>query len=131
MPKLSTRQHIILMEMFADSDMIDQNPNASNWPPSLWDNFSRYPRSIETLEAKGYLVPHTNKRGEIVGYTVTELAYQFAADNISEIISEHNNNRNMRVLENSCPKCGGTGYIREFSHVAGGVCFYCNGKGHK
>lgn len=28
-----------------------------------------------------------------------------------------------------CPKCAGTGYIREYNHVAGGVCFLCNGKG--
>lgn len=28
-----------------------------------------------------------------------------------------------------CPKCGGTGVIREYSHVAGGCCFHCNGKG--
>lgn len=28
-----------------------------------------------------------------------------------------------------CPKCGGRGYISEYSYVAGGMCFECNGKG--
>ncbi len=27
----------------------------------------------------------------------------------------------------SCPRCGGTGYLPEFSHVAGGTCFLCGG----
>jgi len=27
----------------------------------------------------------------------------------------------------SCPRCGGTGYLPQFSHVAGGVCFLCGG----
>jgi len=27
----------------------------------------------------------------------------------------------------SCPRCGGTGYLPHFSHVAGGVCFLCGG----
>lgn len=26
-----------------------------------------------------------------------------------------------------CPKCGGLGRIPEFHHIAGGVCFRCNG----
>lgn len=29
-----------------------------------------------------------------------------------------------------CPKCGGTGFIREYGHIASGVCFACNGQGH-
>lgn len=28
-----------------------------------------------------------------------------------------------------CPRCGGTGHLPEYSHVAGGVCFRCNGSG--
>jgi len=28
-----------------------------------------------------------------------------------------------------CPRCGGSGYLPEFSHVAGGVCFCCGGSG--
>lgn len=30
-----------------------------------------------------------------------------------------------------CPKCsGGSGHIKAFSHVMGGVCFKCGGKGY-
>jgi len=29
----------------------------------------------------------------------------------------------------SCPRCGGGGYLPEFSHVAGGICFLCGGDG--
>ena len=29
----------------------------------------------------------------------------------------------------SCSRCGGTGYLPEYSHVAGGVCFACGGGG--
>jgi hypothetical protein len=28
-----------------------------------------------------------------------------------------------------CPRCGGTGYLPEYSHVSGGVCFRCGGSG--
>jgi hypothetical protein len=28
-----------------------------------------------------------------------------------------------------CPKCGGSGVLRQYGHVAGGVCFHCNGRG--
>ena len=28
-----------------------------------------------------------------------------------------------------CDRCGGTGYLPQFRHVAGGVCFKCNGLG--
>jgi hypothetical protein len=29
-----------------------------------------------------------------------------------------------------CPRCGGSGYLPEFSHVQGGVCFLCGGGGN-
>ena len=28
-----------------------------------------------------------------------------------------------------CSRCGGSGYIPKWSHIAGGVCFKCNGRG--
>lgn len=28
-----------------------------------------------------------------------------------------------------CPKCNGLGVIREYGHIANGVCFQCNGSG--
>lgn len=30
---------------------------------------------------------------------------------------------------NTCPKCGGKGTLDHYRHVAGGVCFHCNGSG--
>jgi hypothetical protein len=28
-----------------------------------------------------------------------------------------------------CPKCGGSGYIPAYNHIAGGICFSCRGEG--
>ena len=35
----------------------------------------------------------------------------------------------VRNSKRICGKCGGKGSISEYGHVAGGVCFSCNGKG--
>jgi len=37
----------------------------------------------------------------------------------------------MNLVKVECMKCSGTGYIRAFNHVMGGVCFSCEGKGYK
>lgn len=41
--------------------------------------------------------------------------------------------RALRVKRNAmtgpCGSCSGTGYIGQFSHVSGGVCFSCEGRG--
>ena len=29
---------------------------------------------------------------------------------------------------NACPRCGGTGYINAYIHVAAGICFLCQSK---
>ena len=34
-------------------------------------------------------------------------------------------------LDFTCPKCGGSGYIHYYDHVAGGICFKCNGSGKR
>ena len=31
----------------------------------------------------------------------------------------------VKSYSNQCPKCGGQGRIKEYSHIAGGVCFHC------
>lgn len=28
-----------------------------------------------------------------------------------------------------CPKCGGSGELKEYRHIANGVCFHCHGTG--
>jgi len=37
--------------------------------------------------------------------------------------------QSMGVERGGCPRCGGSGYLPQFSHVAGGVCFLCGGGG--
>ena len=27
----------------------------------------------------------------------------------------------------ACPRCGGTGYLPQYSHIEGGICFKCRG----
>lgn len=38
-------------------------------------------------------------------------------------------NGKMMDVVMDCNRCGGTGYLREFRHVQGGVCFKCGGRG--
>ena len=33
----------------------------------------------------------------------------------------------MRVV---CRKCNGTGYLKEYDYIDGGICFTCQGKGY-
>lgn len=37
---------------------------------------------------------------------------------------------NFRFLTNSvpCDRCNGTGYLMQFRHIEGGICFKCRGK---
>lgn len=35
-------------------------------------------------------------------------------------------NRSTFQVKQACPACNGTGYIMEFAHVAGGICYKCN-----
>lgn len=35
------------------------------------------------------------------------------------------------MIRVSCVKCDGSGYIKAFDHVVGGVCFSCSGKGYR
>ena len=34
------------------------------------------------------------------------------------------------MIKAECNKCNGTGFIKEFNHVIGGVCFNCHGDGY-
>lgn len=33
-------------------------------------------------------------------------------------------------VKNECGKCGGRGHIKGYEHIAGGVCFQCDGTGY-
>ena len=37
--------------------------------------------------------------------------------------------REMETFDDVCMRCGGTGYLPEYNHVEGGVCFACGGSG--
>ena len=37
--------------------------------------------------------------------------------------------QSMGIERGGCPRCGGSGNLPQFSHVAGGVCFLCGGDG--
>ena len=37
--------------------------------------------------------------------------------------------RDMETFDDVCMRCGGTGYLPEYNHVEGGVCFSCDGSG--
>ena len=39
---------------------------------------------------------------------------------------DHNQTKYYEIVE-SCPACGGTGYIPEYKHIDGGRCFTCDG----
>ncbi len=34
------------------------------------------------------------------------------------------------MIKVECAKCGGKGEIKAFSGIAGGICFFCGGKGY-
>lgn len=56
---------------------------------------------------------------------VTESGLQFAVENFGSLDSI----KRSKAWRNVCPKCDGKGYIQEYGHIAGGVCFQCNGNG--
>lgn len=74
-------------------------------------------RTLSALERKGLVVSVLDGR-----YTCTYLTragYDAASPNYTP----------QKDYSHACPKCGGNGYIREYSHVSGGICYACNGKG--
>ena len=36
----------------------------------------------------------------------------------------------MEKIQVTCGKCSGTGNLTEYKHIAGGICFACNGVGY-
>jgi hypothetical protein len=58
---------------------------------------------------------------------VTESGLQFAIENFGSLDAI----KRSKAWKNICPKCDGKGYIQEYGHIAGGVCFQCNGNGRK
>jgi hypothetical protein len=80
---------------------------------ALWDANSK---TVDSLIARGLAV--AIMRGRYTVLCLTQQGYDLG--NAEEAEVSH---------KNICPKCGGTGYIRQYSHVSGGICFHCNGTG--
>lgn len=80
---------------------------------ALWDANSK---TLEALESRGLIV--TLMRGPYTYFYLTQHGYDMGNAEDAEV-----------SRKNVCPKCGGTGYIRQYSHVSGGICFHCNGTG--
>lgn len=62
--------------------------------------------------------PKLPKMKSILGWKVLHL-----------YVDPHPGKHNSDRIPVDCGKCGGSGYIRAFSHVEGGVCFECEGHG--
>lgn len=59
--------------------------------------------------------------------TMCNICHLLIHQNYSIPIYGHNGQ--LIQLENFCDRCGGSGYLPEYSHVQGGVCFKCGGLG--
>ena len=45
------------------------------------------------------------------------------------VVTKIDKNGTKYWYEHKCPRCGGSGYLSEYSYISGGVCFKCNGSG--
>ena len=110
------------------------------------DKLDNDPDNLEVLSKDEHQAIHRNERDERIDRIVKKLSsikiktrYNKTPSNnlinIGRLISAENSRIN--TLFNSfkslgsdrgtCPRCGGTGYLPHFNHVAGGVCFLCGG----
>jgi len=61
---------------------------------------------------------------------VAKLRKRLNSARLNSILSELKNDRfGEGLFDRRCTRCGGTGYLSEYSHVEGGVCFACGGSG--
>ena len=110
------------------------------------DKLDNHPDNLEVLSKEEHQAIHRNERLQRVERITNKLSniknkigisdiQAHNSSNIDRII--HSENARINTLFNSfkslgssrgsCPRCGGTGYLPHFSHVAGGVCFLCGG----
>ena len=84
---------------------------------ALWDANSK---TLEALKSRGLIVVLMRDIDGIqcMYFYLTQQGYTLGNAEDAEV-----------SRKNVCPKCGGTGYIRQYSHVSGGICFHCNGTG--
>ena len=104
------------------------------------------PDNLQVLSKEEHQAIHRNERKErldriakklsnIKAKTENNRTHSNHSINIDRLISSENAriNRLFNTFKShhssrgACPRCSGTGYLPHFSHVAGGVCFLCNG----
>lgn len=62
-------------------------------------------------------------------YTVKNNDFTEFDSNPDLILDRIDRNNTHYYTSTRCPKCGGTGYLKYYVHVEGGVCFRCGGTG--
>ena len=88
-------------------------------------------RATSKAVAEGYVVRSTANsfvatKGEKVYQAVYSRCDTTAAVSFAFVDMKA---RSIRIDSAPCPKCNGRGYMGEYSHVKGGVCFRCKGSG--
>ena len=86
---------------------------------------------IKHIQSSGRQQAQNNETAD--SYTeedIAQLRSRLKKARIKSMLSEFRNDRyGSGQFEGICTRCGGTGYLSEYSYVEGGVCFACGGSG--
>ena len=107
------------------------------------DKLDNDPDNLQVLTKEEHQVIHRNERKNKFERITKKLTNTKKQNKISWDFSkriekiEHTKAQRINILPNAfislgydsvgCSRCGGSGYLPQFSHVAGGVCFACGG----
>lgn len=108
MKKLSSTQQKLIAEAIAEHG--DFLPNETSQTQAFWNANLKTILSLVKLGLAAY--NETEKY-----YYLLPAAFDLGIEPAIRAHSAH-----------ACPKCGGTGFIREYA-FNGGICFRCNGTG--
>ena len=86
---------------------------------------------IKHIQSSGRQLAQNNETSD--SYTeedIAELRSRLNKARMYSLLSELRNDRfSSSPYERICTRCGGSGYLAEYNHVEGGVCFSCGGSG--
>ena len=110
------------------------------------DKLDNHPDNLDVLSKEEHRAIHRNERQERVTRITNKLSNIKNKIGVSSIQAPNRSNidriirsENERInalfdsfkasgtMSGSCTRCGGSGYLLQFSHVSGGVCFLCGG----
>ena len=110
------------------------------------DKLDNHPDNLDVLSKEEHRAIHRNERQERVNRITNKLSSIKNKIGVSSIQAPNRSNidriirsENERIntlfdsfkasgtMSGSCTRCGGTGYLPQFSHYMGGVCFLCGG----